>query len=88
MPRTPGCTAMPSAPRRPAACPAAFLEDVPDALRRLLRRYARHPWAVHHGGGSGALRDRRLARRCANSSATAPWSGASCGPGGQRARVV
>ena len=40
--------------------PAAFLEDVPDALSRLLRRYARHPRPVHHRRRARPLRDRRL----------------------------
>ena len=40
-PRTPACTATRSAPCRPAGLPEAFLADVPDALERLVRRYAR-----------------------------------------------
>ena len=40
-PRTPGCTATPSASCRPAACPRSSSADVPDAMLQLVRRFAR-----------------------------------------------
>ena len=47
----------------PGGLPAAFLEDVPDALARLLRAVRAHARAVRDRRGAGALRRRRRARR-------------------------
>ncbi len=44
----------------PGGLPAAFLEDVPDALLRLVRRFAANPRSVHHDGATGPLRHRLL----------------------------
>ena len=66
----------------PGGLPAAFLEDVPDALTRLARRYAathgpftaddlRARYGVDCSSGAGAV-----------SSVPAIWSGASCAPAG------
>ena len=75
---TRACIATRWAPRPPGGLPAAFLEDVPDALSRLLRRYAATHGPFTTADVHGALRDRRLAPRCASSSAPASWSAASC----------
>ena len=53
-PRTPACTATRSAPCRRPACPEAFIADVPDAMERLVRRYAR----THGPFETRALRER------------------------------
>ena len=64
----------------PGGLPAAFLEDVPDALARLVRRYARDARPVHGRRPARAVR-RRLRRGAgASSSAPATSSAASCGP--------
>ena len=53
-PRTPGCTATRSAPCRRRACPRRSPSDVPDAMERLVRRFAR----THGPFETDALRDR------------------------------
>ena len=53
-PRTRGCSATRWAPCRRAGCPSAFLADVPDALERLARRWAR----THGPFEARELRDR------------------------------
>ena len=79
-PRTPACTATRSASCRRAGLPEAFLADVPDALVRLVRRYART-----HGPFTTASCARATALDLdagagASSSAPASWCAASCGP--------
>ena len=64
----------------PGGLPAAFLEDVPDALTRLVTRYA-----ATHGPFTADERARPVRRstprrRCASSSATASSSEASSAP--------
>ncbi len=53
-PRTRGCCATRSAPCRPPGLPDAFIADVPDAMERLVRRWAR----VHGPFETAQLRDR------------------------------
>ena len=77
-PRTRASIATRWAPSRPAGCPTAFIEDVPDALARLVRRYARTHGPFTTARAARALRRRPRRRRCASSSAPASWCAASC----------
>ena len=66
----------------PPGLPETFLDDVPDAMAALVRRYARthgpFPTAAAQRAATGSTRR----RRCASSSGPASWSAASCCPGG------
>ena len=76
-PRTPASTATRSACRRPPGLPETFLEDHPDAMRALVRRYARTHGPFPTAQPPPATASTRR-RRCASWSATARWSAASC----------
>ena len=64
----------------PGGLPAAFLEDVPDALTQLVRRYARHPRSVHDRRSARALRGRRRGRAARARARRRRSCAASCAP--------
>ena len=65
----------------PGGLPAAFVEDVPDALVRLVRRYARDARSVHRRRAAGALR-RRPDRRAEGARARGALVRGELRPGG------
>ena len=77
-PRTPASTATRSACRRRPGLPETFLEEHPDAMRALVRRYARTHGPFPTAQPGRALRRRPARRRCASWSAKGRWSAASC----------
>ena len=62
----------------PGGLPAPFLEDVPDAMERLVRRFAR-THGPFEGAGCSRSATGSTSRRCSRaSSAPASWCAASC----------
>ena len=78
-PRTPACTATPSAPCRRAACPRRSSRRSRNRSPRLVRRYARTHGPVHHRRARPIGTASTSGRCCASSSAPATSSAASCG---------
>ena len=69
----------------PSGLPEAFIADVPDAMERLVRRYARTHGPFETARAARALRDRPDARAGAAGAVPATSCAASCAPAARRA---
>ena len=69
----------------PSGLPDAFLEQVPEPMAALMRRYARDPRPVPDRAARAAATASMSSRPCGSWSATAPWSAVSCCPAGPSA---